>query len=75
MEDMGVKLGLQKFAGKKGIGTEHMIVALIDRVKFLLDKYPDHSAIIASGIDWSSPVFRGGGARGERGGARGFPQR
>ena len=58
MEDMGNKLGLQQFAGKKGTGTEHMIVALIDRIKFLLDKYPDHSAIIASGIDWSQAFDR-----------------
>ena len=56
-EDMGKKLGLQQFAGKKGTGTEHMIVALMDRVKYLLDKYPS-SAIIATGIDWSSAFDR-----------------
>ena len=50
IEDICVKLGLQQFAGKKGTGTEHMIVALIDRIKFLLDKYQG-SAVIMAGID------------------------
>ena len=48
---------LQQFAGKKGTGTEHMIVALVDRVKYLLDKF-EGSAVIASGIDWSSAFDR-----------------
>ena len=55
--DMGENLGLQQFAGKKGTGTEHMIVAMMDRVKYLLDKHPN-GAIIASGIDWSSAFDR-----------------
>lgn len=57
IQDIGIKIGIQQFAGNKGTGTEHMIVAFIDRIKFLLDKYP-HSAVIASGIDWASAFDR-----------------
>ena len=45
--------------GKKGVGTEHMIVALVDRVLALLDAHPDKSAVILSGVDWASAFARG----------------
>ena len=59
MEDIGNKIDLSQYGGKKGVGTEHMIVALVDRVLALLDTHPDKSAVILSGVDWASAFARG----------------
>ena len=36
-EDIGDKIDINQFAGKKGTGTEHMIVLMVDRILWLLD--------------------------------------
>ena len=36
-EDISKKLSKRQYGGKKGVGTEHLIVTLLDRVKKLLD--------------------------------------
>ena len=54
MEDIGHKIDLSQYGGRKGVGTEHMIVALVDRVLALLDTHPDKSAVILSGVDWAA---------------------
>jgi hypothetical protein len=59
MEDIGHKIDLSQYGGRKGVGTEHMIVALVDRVLSLLDQHPDKSAVILSGVDWASAFARG----------------
>ena len=41
------------------VGTEHMILALVDRVLALLDGHPDKSAVILVGVDWASVFARG----------------
>ena len=46
-----------QFAGRKGVGTEHMLVALVDRVLGLLDK-PGMRAVIAASVDWASAFSR-----------------
>ena len=46
-----------QFAGKKGVGTEHLIVAMVDRVLSLLDK-PGMRAVIAASVDWASAFSR-----------------
>lgn len=46
-EDIGMNIDWKQFAGRKGTGTEHMIVSLVDRVKSLLDK-PGMTAVIAA---------------------------
>ena len=56
-EDIGNKLDLNQFAGKKGTGTEHLIVALVDRVLSLLDK-PGMRAVVAAAVDWASAFSR-----------------
>ena len=56
-EDIGNKLDLNQFAGKKGTGTEHLIVALMDRVLSLLDK-PGMRAVVAAAVDWASAFSR-----------------
>ena len=54
---MGDKMDINQFAGKKGVGTEHLIVALMDRVLSLLDK-PGMRAVIATAVDWASAFSR-----------------
>ena len=59
MEDIGHKIDLSQYGGRKGVGTEHMIVALLDRVLALLDANPDKSGVILTGVDWASAFARG----------------
>jgi hypothetical protein len=47
----------KQFAGKKGIGTEHLIVQLLDRVLSLLDK-PGMRAVLQASVDWASAFSR-----------------
>ena len=54
IEDIGDKFDIGQFGGQGGIGTEHMLVCLVDRVLFLLDRFPDKSAVIAASVDWSA---------------------
>ena len=56
-EDIWNKIDPQQFAGRKGVGTEHMIVNLVDRILSLLDK-PGMTAVIRSSADWSSAFDR-----------------
>ena len=56
-EDISAKMDLNQFAGKKGVGTEHLIVALMDRVLSLLDK-PGMRAVVATAVDWASAFSR-----------------
>ena len=56
-EGIGAKIYKKQFAGKKGIGTEHLIVKLMDRVLSLLDK-PGMRAVIQASVDWASAFSR-----------------
>ena len=58
LEDIGEKLDIGQYGGKKGIGTEHMIVCLLDRVLKLLDENPDRSAVVATCLDWAAAFDR-----------------
>ena len=58
MEDIGHKIDIGQFGGKKGLGTEHMMVCLVDRILKLLDSTTDTSAVIAAMIDWSNAFDR-----------------
>ena len=59
IEDIGKKLDLSQFGGKKGIGPEHMVVAMVDRILRLLDNNSTRSAVIKTGVDWDSAFERG----------------
>ena len=48
---------LTSFLEKSGIGTEHLVVKLLDRVLSLLDK-PGMRAVIAASVDWASAFSR-----------------
>ena len=56
-EDIGQKIDIQQFAGKKGVGAEHLIVCMMDRILNLLDK-PGMTAIIRASTDWRSAFDR-----------------
>ena len=56
-EDIGHKIDANQFAGRKGAGTEHMLVWMIDRVLSLLDK-PGMRAVIKASVDWASAFSR-----------------
>ena len=58
LEDIGKNMDLGQFGGQAGTGTEHMIVCLINRILYLLDRHPDKSAVIAAFIDWASAFDR-----------------
>ena len=55
---MSRNLDIGHFGGQSGIGTEHMIVCLIDRIQKLLDRRPDRSAVIMTLLDWSAAFDR-----------------
>ena len=58
VEDITEKIDIGQFGGQEGIGTEHMLVNLVDRVLYLLDRYPDKSAVIAAFVDWAAAFDR-----------------
>ena len=58
MEDISVKIDIAQFGGQPGMGTEHMIVCLLDRVLKLLDRHHDRSAVIMTCLDWSAAFDR-----------------
>ena len=58
MEDIWQNIDSGQYGGLPGIGTEHMIVCLLDRVLKLLDSNNDRSAVIMVGLDWSSAFDR-----------------
>ena len=49
----------KQYGGKKKTGTEHMIVALMDRVLSLLDSNNTKSAVIMAAADWAAAYDRG----------------
>ena len=58
MEDVAKNIDIGQFGGQPGIGTEHLIVCLLDRVLSLLDKHPDRSAVVMTSLDWAAAFDR-----------------
>jgi hypothetical protein len=56
-EDLGNKININQFAGRKGMGTEHLVVKLLDRVLGMLDK-PGMRAVLQASVDWASAFSR-----------------
>ena len=59
IEDVLPNLDPKQYGGRKKIGTDHMVVALMDRVLSLLDNYNTKSAVIMAAADWMSAFERG----------------
>ena len=58
MEDISPFIDIGQYGGQSGIGTEHLIVCLVDRILQLLDSNPDRSAVIAACVDWQAAFDR-----------------
>ena len=50
VEDIDKKININQFAGRKGVGTEHLIVMMMDRVLKLLDN-PGKTAVVMGAVD------------------------
>ena len=57
IEDIDKKININQFAGRRGTGTEHLIIMMMDRVQSLLDK-PGMSTVVATAIDWMGAFDR-----------------
>ena len=57
LEDISHKLNRRQYGGKKGIGTEHLMVEMIDRIKQILDR-PEQIAVVLNSYDWSGAFDR-----------------
>ena len=59
IEDIYPNMDPKQYGGKKGMGTEHMVVALMDRVQSLLDNNNTRSAVLMASADWRQAFDRG----------------
>ena len=57
LEDISHKLSKQQYGGKKGVGTDYLMVTLIDRIRKLLD-HPEKLIVILSSYDWKGAFDR-----------------
>ena len=58
LTDISPKLDKAQFGNQLGTGTEHLLVKFVDKLYKLLDENKNHSAVIASLIDWSAAFDR-----------------
>ena len=58
LEDCQENLPKHQFGGRKGVGTEHLIVSFIDRVLKMLESCRGKTAVIAASVDWASAFDR-----------------
>ena len=56
-DDISKNLSKRQYGGKKGVGTEHLIVTLVDKIKNILDN-PESDAVILNSYDWSGAFDR-----------------
>ena len=58
LEDSERNFDQSQYGGRKGVGTEHMVVCYVDRILKLLDSTRQKSAVISSATDWVSAFDR-----------------
>ena len=58
LDDISEKIDPSQYGAKKGSGTEHLIVAFVDRVLKSLDSVTSRSAVISAAVDWSAAFDR-----------------
>ena len=58
MEDLSDNENFSQFGGKSGVGAEHMVVFMVDRILKLLDTTKGRVAVISSQCDWSNAFDR-----------------
>ena len=54
MEDISPNIDPTHFGNQPGTGTDHMMVALLDKVLAMCDESDGHDAVVTALIDWSS---------------------
>ena len=58
LEDLATSETFSQFGGKSGVGAEHMLVCMVDRILKLLDTPEGRVAVISSQYDWSNAFDR-----------------
>ena len=58
MEDITPNIDMGQFGGQAGMGTEHMLVCLVNRILTLLDNNTDPTFVIVAMVDWASAFDR-----------------
>ena len=58
MEDVSSKIDIGQFGRLNGVGTEHLILCLMNWILQLLDTFPDKSAVIMTMLDWAAAFDR-----------------
>ena len=58
MEDISPNIDPAQFGNQAGTGTDHMMVAMLDRIILMLDESDGHAAVITALIDWSAAFDR-----------------
>ena len=58
MENISPNIDPSQFGNQEGTGTDHMMVALLDKILAMLDQSDGHAAVITALIDWSSAFDR-----------------
>ena len=58
LEDISENKSFSQFGGKKGVGAEHMLVCMVDRILKLLDTPEGHALVISTQYDWSNAYDR-----------------
>ena len=57
LEAVSDKMSVRQYGGRRGVGTEHLLVTLIDRIKKLLDD-PNTPVVLLSSYDWKGAFGR-----------------
>ena len=58
MEDISPNIDPSQFGNQPGTGTDHMMVAFLDKILSMLDESDGHAAVIAALFDWSAAFDR-----------------
>ena len=58
LDDISKSESFSQFGGKKGIGAEHMLVCMVDRILKLLDTREGRALVISSQNDWANAFDR-----------------
>ena len=53
LSDISDKLSKTQYGGKKGVGTEHLLVSMIDTIRKYQDD-PEHLSVVMNSYDWKS---------------------
>ena len=57
LKDISSKLSKRQYGGRKGVGTEHLLVTMMDRIQHLLED-PETFAVLLSSYDWKGAFNR-----------------